>query len=69
MAYGRSDGSLELHIEDSTGVVHVAEFNITGLEAAEVGGTSGGKTQMMIASDGLTIALPMEEASVVRIEG
>jgi hypothetical protein len=69
LAYGRSDGSLELHVEDSTGVVHTAEFSVTGLKAEEVRVTSGDRTQIMIASDELTIALPMEEASVVRIEG
>jgi hypothetical protein len=68
LVYDRSDASLELCLDDSTGLVQTAGFSIIGLDTAEVKVSFGGKTQVITAVDGMRVALPREEASSVRVE-
>ena len=68
LVYDRSDGSLELRMDDSTGFARAAELKINGFGDQEVKLTFGGETHTMMVSDGLEVIIPFEKAATIRIE-
>jgi hypothetical protein len=68
LAYDRSDGSLELQVGDSTGLVSEVQVTITGLDAQEATIRFGEASRRVVVSDGIQIAVPIKEAAAIRIE-